>query len=545
MLPNGEHRSELLPLQHPFNNWSVYGLVDYALTRDQTLRLSYDQGSNTQENLGVGGSDLTERAYSTTSQDHELRTQVVGPLGRRMFANTRLQLQWQDSESVSAINAQTIVVNGAFTRGGAQVSGGRHPRTFEAASDVDYVRGLHTVRTGFLAAGGNYRSDNATNRLGTFTFSSLDAFNAGTPATYTQRIGDPLVTYFNAQTAVYVQDDMRVRKSLTLSPGLRYEVQTHLHDHGNLGPRLGATWAPFKSGRTTLRGSYGIFYTWLNANTYEQTLRVDGLRQRDIFIIDPSYPDPGPGGPITTANRYLLGPEVQMGRTWRVSAGVDQTINPKVRVNASFQSVRAADQLRGRNLNIPVGGVRPDPNFANIIQTVSDGEQHSDQLSTTLNVNLAGGVRNAGAALWNPRRTTFRMAYWIARANNNFDGPFVVPPSGTLDSEWAPSLGDRRHRYQISLNSQAVKNLNATVSFAGNTGTPYNITTGFDNNDDSIFNDRPVGLGRNSARTSSQITGTASLQYSVGLGTPTAVRAQERPGGGGERGGQRRAATGW
>ena len=97
---------------------------------------------------------------------------------------------------------------------------------------------------------------------------------------------------------------MRVRKSLTLSPGVRYEVQTHLSDRGNLGPRMGVTWAPFKSGRTTLRGSYGIFYNWLNANTYEQTLRVDGFRQRDIFIIDPSYPDPGPGGPITTANRY-------------------------------------------------------------------------------------------------------------------------------------------------------------------------------------------------------------------------------------------------
>jgi hypothetical protein len=81
-----------------------------------------------------------------------------------------------------------------------------------------------------------------------------------------------------------------------------------------------------------------------------------------------------------------------------------------------------------------------------------------------------------------------------------------------------------------------VNNLNATVSFAGNTGTPYNITTGFDDNDDSIFNDRPAGLGRNSARTSSQITGTASLQYSVGLGTPIVARAQERPGGG-DRGG--------
>ena len=96
-LPNGGRRSELLPLQHPTKDWSVYGLVDYALTRDQTLRIWYDQGRNTQGNLGVGGSDLIERAYSTESQDYELRAQVVGPFGRRTFANTRLQLEWLNS----------------------------------------------------------------------------------------------------------------------------------------------------------------------------------------------------------------------------------------------------------------------------------------------------------------------------------------------------------------------------------------------------------------------------------------------------------------
>jgi hypothetical protein len=524
-LPGGARRSELLDLRHPSTNWSVYGLIDYALTRDQTLRLSYDQGSNSQKNLGVGGSDLIERAYSTESRDHEFRAQVVGPLGRRTFANTRLQLEWQDTNAVSATAARTVFVNGAFTSGGAQVAGGRHPRLFEFASDVDHVRGINTVRTGFLAAGGSYRSDNSSNTLGTFTFSSLDAFASGTPSTYTQRIGDPLVEYFNVQTAVYMQDDIRVRKSLTLSPGIRYEIQTHLKDRGNVAPRMGVTWAPFKSGRTTLRGSFGIFYNWLNANTYEQTLRVDGLRQRDLFIVNPSYPDPGTGGTVTTTNKFLLGPDVQMGRTRRFSAGVDQTISPKVRMNASFQSVRAADQLRGRNLNAPIEGVRPDPGFANVIQTVSDAGAHSDQLSTTVNLNFAGGVRNASAPLWNPRRTTLRIVYWIARANNNFDGPFVVPPSGTLATEWAPSLGDRRHRYQLAVNTQALKNLNATLSLGGNTGTPYNITTGFDDNNDSLFNDRPAGVGRNAARASSQATVSANVQYALSLGAATASRA--------------------
>lgn len=530
-LPDGSRRSELLDLRHPADDWSVYGLVDYALTRNQTLRVSYDYGRTSSDNLGVGGFDLKERAYSTSAHDHEIRAQVVGPVGRRMFANSRLQLQSASSEAISATAARTVIVNGAFTSGGAQMSGGRRPRTYEAASDVDYVRGINTVRFGVLAAGGWYKSDNATNRLGTYTFSSVNAYNAGTPETYTQRIGNPALSYFNAQTAAYVQDDVRVNKGLTLSPGIRYEAQTHLSDRNNLGPRMGLTWAPWKSGRTTIRGSFGLFYNWLNAATYEQTLRVDGFRQRDLFITNPAFPEPGPGGTISTTNRFVLGPDVQMGRVLRASAGVDQTFGPKVRLNASFQSVRFSDQLRGSNINLPVNGVRPDPNFANIIETVSDGEQHSDQLSTTLNLNFAGGVRNAGARLWNPRRTTLRLAYWIARANNNFDGPFIVPPSDTLATEWGPSPGDRRHRYQIALNSQALKNLNASFTLGGNTGTPYTITTGFDDNNDSVFNDRPVGILRNSARTATQVTVTANLTYSIGLGAAAAPRAQERQGG--------------
>ena len=91
----------------------------------------------------------------------------------------------------------------------------------------------------------------------------------------------------------------------------------------------------------------------------------------------------------------------------------------------------------------------------------------------------------------------------------------------------------------MSLNSQALKNLNASFSLGGNTGTPYNITTGFDNNDDSIFNDRPAGVGRNSARTSAQATVTANLTYSIALGAASGQpRAQDRPGGGGDRASQ-------
>ncbi len=86
---------------------------------------------------------------------------------------------------------------------------------------------------------------------------------------------------------------------------MRYEVQTHLDDYNNFAPRFGVTWSPFKSGRTTLRASAGIFYDWLSTGTYEQTLRVDGFRQQELNILDPFYPDPGDDG-IVAADQPVL-----------------------------------------------------------------------------------------------------------------------------------------------------------------------------------------------------------------------------------------------
>ena len=93
-----------------------------------------------------------------------------------------------------------------------------------------------------------------------------------------------------------MQDDWRARKNLTFSAGLRQEFQTHLGDGWNLAPRGGLTWSPFKSGKTTMRAGGGIFYDWLDADIYEQTLRVDGERQQDSSSVNPGYPDPFDGG---------------------------------------------------------------------------------------------------------------------------------------------------------------------------------------------------------------------------------------------------------
>ena len=81
----------------------------------------------------------------------------------------RLELHWFDSASHSSVEAPTVHVTDAFTSGGAQVAGGRHDLDFEFASDLDYVRGKHTFRTGVLLEGGWYQDRRSSNYLGTYT----------------------------------------------------------------------------------------------------------------------------------------------------------------------------------------------------------------------------------------------------------------------------------------------------------------------------------------------------------------------------------------
>jgi hypothetical protein len=384
------------------------------------------------------------------------------------------------------------------------------------------------VRVGVLSEGGRYRTDNASNYLGTYLFTSLAAYQAGRPALYTLRVGDPLVEYWNVRTGFYAQDDIRVSKSLSLSPGIRYETQTHVPTLGHVGPRIGITWAPLKSGRATLRASYGVFYQWLSNANYEQTSRVDGVHQKDVTVVNPTYPAVSLVGTGAATNRFLLGDDLHLARTRRFSTGFDQTLTKQLKLSMTFSDTRIAGILRGQNLNTPVAGVRPDSAFANVIETVSDAQQRTQQLATTLTLNFAVGARPAPQGRVNWRRQTLRLSYWLAKAENNSDGAFAVPPSGTLATEWAPTNGDQRHRISMALSTQALKNLNATLTLAANTGTPYTITTGLDDNGDLLFNDRPVGVGRSSARIASPYTLALNASYLIALRAAASGSAKYR-----------------
>ncbi len=354
-LADGRTRSEAMRLRAPRQNFNVNANVDYALTLNQTLRFGLFLLKNDNRNLGIGQWDEETRAYDNENTNGQFRAQQIGPLGRRGFLRTRLQYAWNDSDSTARVEIPTTRVLDAFTRGGAQVSGGQHSKTVTLGADIDYVRGIHTYRVGTQLDAARWRSNDSSNYLGTYTFESLEAFEAGTPRSYTRRIGDPNLQYENFQGAVYVQDDIRVRRNLTLSGGVRYEAQTHVDDSNNVMPRFGVTWSPGTAGLTTLRASWGIFHDWFSMTTYEQTLRVDGFHQREIDVVNPPYPAArhhrgGVGaGQSVSARRRRRAAALESGQPRRRSSLQDGAGQPHLRLHSRRRAgARPEPQRAGR-----------------------------------------------------------------------------------------------------------------------------------------------------------------------------------------------------
>jgi len=523
-LPDGTRRFEVLNMRQPSKNMNVNALLDYALTRDQTLRFGYSQNNGRRSNLGVGAYDLPERAYSADQNAYTFRALEAGPIGRRMFINTRMTMTWRDFGNTSAVEAPTIIVQDSVNSGGAQQAGRVHGKNLTAASDLDYIRGIHSWRGGVQVYADWYSANLNNNYLGTFIFANNAALQAGTPVLYTRSIGDPQLNFFHARIGAYFQDDIRVRKGLTLSPGLRYSYQTRVDDTLAFEPRLGVTWAVNKSGKTTLRASGGIFHGWLDPGIWWQTVRYDGEHQREVVITNPSYPNPGTGGLLPLANTYRLG-EYKLNKNVRYSAGIDQRISPRASFNLLYNYYHQDQLPRGENTNPIVNGLRADPLYANVIVTVTDAQIRRHEFFANFNASLFAPGPAANAAKFNWRRMNVTASYSYIRARRNALGPFDVPASGTLDTEWGPGPADNPYRVNLSLTSTQMRNLSVALLVNASDGGPYTETTGLDNNHDGLLNDRPAGVGIWSLRGASLWTLSTRVAYNIPLGM-TGANAQ-------------------
>jgi hypothetical protein len=497
-------------VQRPVDTVNFTGRLEQALGGGNTLRAEYSRRTNERGNLGVGDFDLAERGYDSDSTTDTLRLRNTKVFGRSLFSEMRLELARSVSENRSYSNAPTLRVLDAFTSGGAGQAGAREGRQFTLAQNFDLPIKKHQIRFGGEVNGGWWNSTTQSNANGTFTFSTPDDFAANRPRTYTRRVGDPTVQYSQYDLGLYLQDDFRLTKNINLSVGLRQEVQTHMDDSLNLAPRGSFAYALRKG---TIRGGYGMFFDWLDANIYEQTIRVDGLHQLDETIINPSYPDPGTAaGTMLPPSRIQLGPQLTQPTIHQASLGYERPIGRLGQFRADYMVLRGTDALRSININAPVNGIRPSADAGNVTQIESSGRRDTDRVSVGLNLRFGGSGGPLNAVVTN-------VNYQWSNTRTFSDGALSLPSDNSNpDADWGPASQDVRHRVFGMINSPIVFGIRAGMQVQWSSALPYNITTGRDDNGDTVFNDRPAGVSRNSARGADQWNASLRLNRSFNLG---------------------------
>jgi len=485
--------------------------VDYQINPTNTLVARYRFARDSRDNLGTGEFALDidpfsglDRTFARKSTDHNFQLTETAILSPTVINETRFQFERDTSTSGGDISLPVILVRESFTAGGSAAGPSRITNTrFEIQNYTSFTLGLHSLKAGARVRRVKINDFSQQGFNGTYIFDTLEQFRAFQldpanvlPSQLNLNGGVPEASVSQVDFGAFVQDDWRVRKNLTLSAGLRYEAQTNIGSNFNFAPRLAFAYSPGGGGarqpKTVIRGGFGIFYTRFGENLTLQSNRFNGQNQEQYVITSSGLAGLFPGlsevpsladlrafaVPQTTR---VVASDLQAPYTIQSTASIERLLPGRITLTTSYVNTRTLHLLRTRNINAPVGGVRPRGNAAgNIYQYESSGILNQNQLIVSANTRF------------NPNLSIFAN-YSLGKANSDTDGAGTFPSDNyDLSQEYGRSALDVRHRFFFGGSISAPWGIRLNPLIFASTGSPFNITTGFDNNRDTLFTDRPA-----------------------------------------------------
>jgi len=216
-------------------------------------------------------------------------------------------------------------------------------QTYVFGDDVSWTKGKHAIKMGAELRDG--MANNIRDRYGkgrfrfeggaAFTNSTpLEDFLAGFPTVGRLFVGDSQRHVSMTTFGAYIQDDWRVSSHLTINAGLRYDLNSVIHetndllgnfdpklgllqvgqqiaspyhgDHNNFGPRLGIVWDPTGKGKTVIRAGGSLIYEIPHISIFIGQNGVDNASTSGIGVIPTGATGVTPGGGkiVASSNDY-------------------------------------------------------------------------------------------------------------------------------------------------------------------------------------------------------------------------------------------------
>ena len=331
----------------------------------------------------------------------------------------------------------------------------------------------------------------------------------------------------------FAQDDWKLTPKLTLNLGLRYDYAPAAYEgknrianfnpagsgslvtgsagsldqrslintnNNNWGPRIGFAYSPRP--KTVVRGGYGIFYTLFERfgsenqlalnppNLINNTPSVASNATAPVFLLRNGFPanflDPAALNyqlvRIRAANPHLPTPSVQQ---W--SFGVQQEINTGLTAEVNYVGTKSTHLDVLTDLNQPINGVQPYPNFGYIeyMNAVGNGTYHG--LESSLRQRMRKGVEMRVSYTWSKSidNTPEELSASSGAVQNSRDlrswrGPsdFDITQRVVANFVYALPVGRGHQLFSKGPASYVLGNWNISGIYTFATGRPFTINSG-------------------------------------------------------------------
>ena len=528
----------------PQRRITVNPRVDYQLNSKNFLTVRCTFLPADIADAGVGSFNLVSQGYDANFTSQTLQVTETALVGPKTINETRFQFFRIVSSLIANSSGPTLQVLGAFNGGAAQLG-----RSFDAQNNYELTnswslsRGAHTWKFGARLRGTTDTSVSPQNFAGTFTFGGglapeLDAnnqevLNSGQPVLidinsieryrrtlifqkmslpaaqiralgggatqFSISAGDPAISAHRFDAGIFAGDDWRVRANLTLSYGLRYEIQTNIHDWRDFAPRLALAWAPggqsTKSApKSVIRAGFGMFYDRFSLANTITSLRYNGIVQQQYVITNPDFfPTVPPISSLPAAQSASIvqqvSPTLHAPYVMQSALSYERQLPRHMTLAVTYANTHGLHLLRSRDINAPLpgtfnpqisgSGVFPLGTPGPVFLMESSGLYNQNQLITNVNGNVNQNLSFFGSYVYN-------------RAMSNTDGLRTFPANPySMVGEYGPAATDIRDRVSFGGTISTKWGLRFSPLLTANSGPPFDITAGQDIYGDTLFNGRP------------------------------------------------------
>lgn len=523
--------SEAVP--NPRTRTNLSPRLDYQLSTNNTLAARYQYERTNETNNGIGQFNLPSLGFNELNTEHQLQISDTQIVNARTINETRFQFVRETTSQTPLSTAQTISVQGAFNGGGNSSGISKDTLTrYEFQNYTSMSLGKHFLKFGARLRAVRDSNESMSNFNGSFSFGSrsdptvsgcavpnpppacppisgLDAYlitlqylaagntqanlqnaisHGGGARFYSVTTGSAMadVTYFDA--GLYTQDDWRIRPNITLSYGFRFESQNNFGDHADFAPRLGLAWGIGGSAKnppkTVVRTGFGIFYDRFSYDLFLRQERVNGSTQQQFLVTNPQFylfNIPAPSSlPQSTPAIYQPNPALRAPYTLQTGISLERQLTKSANLSVTYLTSRGVHQFFTNNLNPadPITGLRPNGANQNIFQYQSEGTFKQNQLIVNSSIRMGTKLSLFGY-------------YTLNYANSDTSGAGSFPSNPfNLSQDYGRAPFDVRHRIFFGGSVGLPYSFRLSPFLVAQSGVPFNITTGQDLYQDSIFNTR-------------------------------------------------------